>query len=325
MKAIGIKKAGDSSQLELIERDKPTVDAGELLIKVAAAGVNRTDILTRERKTDTPKDVRLGVEVAGTVIKTDENSHFKIGDTVMGLVNGGGYSEYVSIPTKRAMSIPKGLSFVDGAGIPEVFATAYQTLFWIGNLAENETVLIHAGASGVGTAAIQLAKQLKNAKVFATAGSEEKLAFCRELGADVIINYKEESFDTVVLEKTNNRGVDLILDFVGASYWEKNLRSAAVDSRWVLIGTLGGSGVAGFEISDLMQKRIQMTGTGLTPRSDAYKADLSQELIQKTAHLFENGAIKPIIDTTFSFHEVKKAHDYMEANKNIGKIILTLE
>lgn len=223
------------------------------------------------------------------------------------------------------MRIPDNLSFVEGAAISEVFATAYQTLFWIGRLEENETVLIHAGASGVGTAAIQLAKQLKNAHVIVTAGSKEKLDFCRNLGADVAINYKEEAFDEVILAETEGRGVNLILDFVGASYWEKNLRSAAVDSRWVLIGTLGGSGVAGFEISDLMQKRIQMTGTGLTPRSDTYKADLSQELIQKTAHLFEIGAIKPIIDTTFSFHEVKKAHDYMEANKNIGKIILTLE
>lgn len=325
MKTIGIKQSGSSDQLSIIERDKPELGKGDLLIKVAAAGVNRTDILTRERETDEPENVRLGVEVAGTVVEAHSDSPYSVGDRVMSLVNGGGYSEYVTIPSDRVMRIPDNLSFVEGAAISEVFATAYQTLFWIGRLEENETVLIHAGASGVGTAAIQLAKQLKNAKVFATAGSEEKLAFCRELGADVIINYKEESFDTVVLEKTNNRGVDLILDFVGASYWEKNLRSAAVDSRWVLIGTLGGSGVAGFEISDLMQKRIQMTGTGLTPRSDAYKANLSQELIQKTAHLFENGAIKPIIDTTFSFHEVKKAHDYMEANKNIGKIILTLE
>lgn len=325
MKTIGIKQSGSSDQLSIIERDKPELGKGDLLIKVAAAGVNRTDILTRERETDEPENVRLGVEVAGTVVEAHSDSPYSVGDRVMSLVNGGGYSEYVTIPSDRVMRIPDNLSFVEGAAISEVFATAYQTLFWIGRLEENETVLIHAGASGVGTAAIQLAKQLKNAKVFATAGSEEKLAFCRELGADVIINYKEESFDTVVLEKTNNRGVDLILDFVGASYWEKNLRSAAVDSRWVLIGTLGGSGVAGFEISDLMQKRIQMTGTGLTPRSDTYKADLSQELIQKTAHLFENGAIKPIIDTTFSFHEVKKAHDYMEANKNIGKIILTLE
>lgn len=325
MKAIGIKNAGDSSQLEIIEREKPVRGAGELLIKVAAAGVNRTDILTRERKTDAPEDVRLGVEVAGTIVQADEKSPFKVGDAVMGLVNGGGYSEYVTMPTERAMLIPKGLSFIAGAGIPEVFATAYQTLFWIGKLAENETVLIHAGASGVGTAAIQLAKQLKNAKVIATAGSEEKLHYCRELGADVVINYKEESFDAVVLKETNNRGVDLILDFVGASYWDKNFRSAAVDSRWVLIGTLGGSDVETFKISDLMQKRIQMTGTGLTPRSDDYKACLSRELIQQTSTLFENGAIKPIIDTTFAFQDVKESHDYMEADKNIGKIILTLE
>ncbi|MGP6138545.1 NAD(P)H-quinone oxidoreductase [Jeotgalibaca sp. A127] len=324
MKAIGIKQPGGSNQLQLIERDKPKRSKGDLLIKVEAAGVNRTDILTRERDTDTPENVRLGVEVAGTVAESQADSVFKVGDRVMGLVNGGGYSEYAVLPENRAMKIPDTLSFVEGAAIPEVFATAYQTLFWIGRLEENESVLIHAGASGVGTAAIQLAKQLKNAHVIVTAGSQEKLDFCKNLGADVVINYKEDSFDDVVLKETNGRGVDLILDFVGASYWEKNYRSAAVDSRWVLIGTLGGSKIESFEIFSLMQKRIQLTGTGLTPRSDEYKAKLSQELIDRTKSLFESGSIKPIVDTTFTFENVKSAHDYMEADKNIGKIILTL-
>ncbi|MGP6147274.1 NAD(P)H-quinone oxidoreductase [Jeotgalibaca sp. A122] len=324
MKAIGIKQPGGSDQLQLIERDRPELNKGDLLIKVEAAGVNRTDILTRERDTDAPENVRLGVEVAGTVAESQADSAFKVGDRVMGLVNGGGYSEFVIMPENRAMKIPDTLSFVEGAAIPEVFATAYQTLFWIGRLEENESVLIHAGASGVGTAAIQLAKQLKNAHVIVTAGSQEKLDFCKNLGADVVINYKEESFDDVVLKETNGRGVDLILDFVGASYWERNYRSAAVDSRWVLIGTLGGSKIESFEIFSLMQKRIQLNGTGLTPRSDEYKAKLSQELIDRTKSLFESGSIKPIVDTTFTFENVKSAHDYMEADKNIGKIILNL-
>lgn len=323
MKAIGIKQPGDSSQLQLMERDKPELKKGDLLIKVEAAGVNRTDILTRQRDTDTPENVRLGVEVAGIVVESQADDQFVVGNRIMGLVNGGGYSEYVVIPANRAMKIPDNLSFVEGAAISEVFATAYQTLFWIGGLKENETVLIHAGASGVGTAAIQLAKQLKNARVIVTAGSKEKLEFCRSLGADVVINYKEEPFDEVVLNETNGRGVDLILDFVGASYWEKNYRSAAVDSRWVLIGTLGGSKIDSFEIFSLMQKRIQLTGTGLTPRSDEYKAKLSQELIDETKALFESGSLKPIVDKTFKFEDAKSAHDYMEANRNIGKIILT--
>lgn len=324
MKTIGIRQSGGSDQLSIIERDKPELDKGDLLIKVAAAGVNRTDILTRERETDEPENVRLGVEVAGTVIETHSDSPYSVGDRVMSLVNGGGYSEYVTIPSDRVMRIPDNLSFVEGAAISEVFATAYQTLFWIGHLEENETVLIHAGASGVGTAAIQLAKKLKNAHVIVTAGSKEKLDFCRNLGADVVINYKEENFDEVILAETKGRGVDLILDFVGASYWDKNYTSIAMDGRWVLIGTLGGTKIPHFDIFSLMSKRIQLTGTGLTPRSDAYKAALSQELITKTKGLFENGTMKPIVDTTFDFEDVKKAHDYMEANKNIGKIILSL-
>ncbi len=324
MKTIGIKQSGGSDQLYIMERDKPELGKGDLLIKVAATGVNRTDILTRERETDEPENVRLGVEVAGTVVEAHSDSPYSVGDRVMSLVNGGGYSEYVTIPSDRVMRIPDKLSFVEGAAISEVFETAYQTLFWIGRLEENETVLIHAGASGVGTAAIQLAKQLKNAHVIVTAGSKEKLDFCRNLGADVVINYKEEAFDEVILAETEGRGVNLILDFVGASYWEKNYNSIAMDGRWVLIGTLGGTKIPHFDIFSLMRKRIQLTGTGLTPRSDAYKAALSQELITKTKDLFENGTMKPIVDTTFDFEDVKKAHDYMEANKNTGKIILTL-
>ena len=265
------------------------------------------------------------IEVAGTVIETHNDSPYSVGDRIMSLVKWWGNSEYVTIPSNQVMRIPDNLSFVEGAAISEVFATAYKTLFWIGRLEENETVLIHAGASGVGTAAIQLAKQLKNAHVIVTAGSKEKLDFCRNLGADVVINYKEEAFDEVILAETEGPGVNLILDFVGASYWDKNYTSIAVDGRWVLIGTLGGTKVPHFDIFSLMRKRIQLTGTGLTPRSNAYKAALCQELIIKTKGLFENSTMKPIVDTTFDFEDVKKAHDYMEANKNIGKIILTLE
>ena len=241
----------------------------------------------------------------------------------MGLVNSGGYSEYAVITANRAMLIPEPLSFTEAAAIPEVFQTAYQTLFWLGCLQENETVLIHAGASGVGTAAIQLAKQLKNARVIVTAGSTRKLDFCKELGADVLINYKEQDFDQEVLKATNDKGVDLILDFVGASYWDKNLTSIKTDGRWVVIGTLGGSQIEDFNLSDLMQKRIQITGTLLTPRDDAYKAQLAKDLNQATSTLFEKGVIKPIVDTTFELKDATKAHQYMEANKNIGKIILT--
>lgn len=324
MKAVGIKTAGDSSQLVLVDRKQPSLSKGELLIEVEAAGVNRTDILTRERSTHTPEQVELGIEVAGRVLDTNGSDKFSVGDRVMGLVNGGGYAEIAKLPADRAIPLPHALSYIEGAAIPEVFATAYQTLFWIGGLKENETVLIHAGASGVGTAAIQLAKQLKHARVIVTAGSQEKLDFCKQLGADVLINYKEENFASVISKETKTKGVDLILDFIGASYWEKNLESIAIDGRWVLIGTLGGYELSNFNISSLLQKRIQLTGTLLTPRSDRYKAKLSQELAYQTLPLFENKTLKPIVDTIFPIEKVKDAHDYMEASKNIGKIILSV-
>lgn len=323
MKAIGIKQSGGPEQLQVIDRQTPTLQEGEVLIKVEAAGINRTDILSRERQTAQPENVCLGVEVAGVVADAN-NSHLKIGDRVMGLVNEGGYAEYAVMPADRAMKIPESLSFVEAAAIPEVFQTAYQTLFWLGNLAENETVLIHAGASGVGTAAIQLAKQLKNARVIVTAGSAEKLDFCKNLGADVTINYKEQDFDQEVLKVTDGKGVDLILDFIGASYWTKNLASIKTDGRWVLIGTLGGEKVAEVNLLSLMVKRIQLTGTLLTPRSDDYKARLAADLLRDTSDLFDKDAIKPIIDITFPLEEVANAHQHMEDNKNIGKIILDI-
>ena len=197
-------------------------------------------------------------------------------------------------------------------------------MFWIGRLRADETVLIHAGGSGVGTAAIQLAKQLVHAKVITTAGSKEKLDFCQVLGADYGINYKEQNFDEEVLQATNNQGVDLILDFVGASYWRKNLNSIKVDGRWVLIGMLGGSEIEKINLMELMSKRIQLSGTLLTPRSDQYKADLTADFARKVKGLFAKEKLKPIVDQVFAFDQVQLAHEYMESNKNVGKIILNV-
>ncbi len=322
MKAITIKQPGGAEQLQLKEYDKPQPQAGELLIKVGAAAVNRTDIITRENGSGPIKSPILGVEVAGVVEEAGEGSHIEAGTRVMGLVHGGGYAEYAIMPDKWAMEIPDGLSFEEAVAIPEVFLTAYQTLFWIGQLKVDETVLIHAGGSGVGTAAIQLAKQLGQAKVITTAGSQEKLDFCKSLGADVTINYKEQNFDEEVLKATDNQGVDLILDFIGASYWEKNFNSIKVDGRWVLIGTLGGAVIEKANLFDIMRKRLSISGTLLTPRSDEYKAALSEEFYSKTVDLFKNETLKPIVDSIFSLEEVKQAHEHMEDNKNIGKIIL---
>ncbi|WP_165003821.1 MULTISPECIES: NAD(P)H-quinone oxidoreductase [unclassified Enterococcus] len=326
MRAISIKHPGSAEVLEEIEAPIPEPKQDELLIKVHTAAVNRTDIMRRESPSLKPPYPILGVEVAGEVIENPSNDpRFSPGTRVYGLVNLGGYAEYAVMPADRAILLPDSLDYVSAAGISEVFLTAYQTLYWLGDLQKEETVLIHAGASGVGTAAIQLAKQLSDARIIVTAGSEEKLAFCKELGADELINYKTQVFSEEVRKLTNGQGVNVILDFIGASYWEKNLASIAVDGRWVLIGMLGGTIVSKMDLGALINKRIQLTGTLLTPRSDAYKAKLTQEFMAIVGPYLENGQVRPIIDRTFSFEEARQAHEYMEANKNIGKIILTMD
>ncbi|MGP4038497.1 NAD(P)H-quinone oxidoreductase [Gracilibacillus sp. D59] len=322
MKGIIAKEPGGADQLIYTEMPDPKLEAGDLLIEVHATAVNRTDILNREGRLGYVNNPIIGVEVAGVVADTNGDQEFKKGDRVMGLVNGGAYTEKAAMPAGRAMKIPDSLSFEEAAAIPEVFLTAFQTLYWIGNLKKGESVLIHAGGSGVGTAAIQLAKVMSNAQVIITAGSKEKLDYCSKLGADTVINYKEQDFAEEVLQATNQKGVDLILDFVGASYWEKNYQSIDVDGRWVLIGVLGGNIVNQVPLMDLMAKRIQLTGTLLTPRSDDYKAGLSKDFIRKAIDYFEQGTIQPVIDITFPITEAADAHKHMEANKNIGKIIL---
>lgn len=314
----------ENDKLVTAKAEKPTPQDDELLIKVKAAAVNRTDILNRKSKTSYMDLPILGVEVAGVVEDAGADTNVEKGTPVMGLVNGGAYAEYVTMPADRAIMIPENLSFTEAAAIPEVFLTAYQTLFWLGKLQERETVLIHAGGSGVGTAAIQLAKQLKKANVITTAGSLEKLQFCHSLGADTTINYKEQDFAEVVNNVTDKQGANVILDFIGAPYWEKNLASISVDGRWVLIGVLGGNTVEKVKLMDLMKKRIELTGTLLTPRSNQYKADLTKDFSEQALPLFASGELKPIVDTVFPLEEVQQAHEHMEANKNIGKIILSV-
>lgn len=325
MRAVVVTNPGGPEQLELSEQPVPEMDRHEVMIQVKAFAINRTDILTRMGKSGYMQNPILGIEVAGAVVDAGADTSVKIGTRVMGLVNGGGYAEYAVLPAERAMTIPDNLSFEEAAAIPEVFLTAYQTLFWLGDAAKSNTVLIHAGGSGVGTAAIQLTKQLTNADVITTAGSTEKLNFCRELGADTGINYKEQNFDEEVLQATNQSGVNTILDFIGAPYWEKNLSSIAVDGRWVLIGVLGGSKVEEINLMKLMAKRIHLKGTLLTPRSDAYKRQLTEEFAEKALPLFEQQKVKPVVDRTFSFSDVPSAHRHMEGNKNIGKIVIQVD
>lgn len=303
--------------------DIPVRGKDQLVIKVAAAAINRTDLLAKKTGKLPQGNSILGVEVSGIVVESDVEQ-FPEGSRVMGLVNGGGYAEFAVMNVGNAIPLPDELSFEEGAAIPEVFLTAYQTLFWLGKLTDHERVLIHAGASGVGTAAIQLVKQLTSAKIFVTAGSHEKLSFCRFLGADSLINYREEDFSQRIEEETNGQGVNVILDFVGASYWEQNIRSIAYDGRLILIGLLGGSIVKEMNLMQLLEKRITIEGTLLTPRSDVYKSQLTADFVEKTTGLFKAGQLKPIIDSVFPLENVEAAHEYMESNKNKGKIILSV-
>lgn len=323
MKAWSFRKPGSRENLQIKEIEKPVPIEGELLIEVKAAGINRTDVLTRQNTSLNEPYPVLGVEVSG-VVKENRSTDPKLnaGTRVCGLVNHGGYGEYVTMPADRAMILPEELSFEEGAAIPEVFLTAYQTVYWLGELKEKEKILIHAAGSGVGTAAIQLASQLSQATIFATAGQTHKLEKAHKLGAHVLINYKEEAFDEKVSKVTENSGVDVVLDFVGASYWEKNLASCAVDARWVLIGTLGGAMVENLSLGDLMKKRIALKGTLLTPRSDEYKAKLTQEFEEIAMPLFAEERIKPVIHTIIPFEDLPEAHRIMEENENTGKIIL---
>lgn len=324
MRAIELSYKNSQPILKLTQNAVlPKRNEKQLLIKVEAAAINRTDLVAIETGRLPKGNVILGVEVSGTVIESDSEL-FPCGSRVMGLVNGGGYSEYAVMNIGNAMLLSEQLTFEEGAAIPEVFLTAYQTLFWLGNLDSNASVLIHAGASGVGTAAIQLAKGLTSAKIFVTAGSSEKLDLCRSLGADVLINYHDENFSERILQETKGRGVDIILDFIGASYWKQNVASIAYDGRLILIGILGGAVIEELNLMDLLEKRITIKGTLLTPRSDAYKAELTEEFSTKTKKLFEEGLLKPVVDTVFSLEEVEKAHQYMRSNKNKGKIILKI-
>lgn len=326
MKAWTIKQPGGRDQLIIKDQPLPTPTKDEVLVKVDSTAINRTDIMTREDSSLKAPYPILGVEISGIVEKEAPNyPELKRGTRVAGLVNRGGYAEYAVMPANRAIVVPDSMSLIDAAAIPEVFLTAYQTMFWLGELKPQETILIHAAGSGVGTAAIQLAsRKITDANIIATAGSKHKLEMAKALGAQHTINYKKEDFAKKVLDYTNGHGADVILDFVGASYWEQNLKSAAIDGRWILIGTLGGAEVEKISISDLMKKRLSLKGTLLTPRSDDYKAKLTQEFSKRIIPFFEEDIIQPIIHSVLSFEDLPEAHRQMEASENTGKIIIQI-
>ena len=319
MKAVLIEE----EKMIIGEYPRPIRSAYDILIEVKATALNRADILQRKGHYPPPKGASpvLGLEVAGIVAeKGSKVSRWEVGDKVFGLLPGGGYAQYASMAEDMAMAIPDSLSYAEAASIPEVFLTAWQSLVWLAKVKNGEKVLIHAGASGVGTAAIQIAREL-GAEVFVTA-SAPKHEICRELGAQHTIDYKKESFREKIMELTNGTGVDITIDFVAAPYFQDNLECLATDGRLVMLALLGGVKVPEANLVPVLRKRLSILGSTLRSRSTDYQIKLTEDLSKFLLPRLQEGKIKPVIDTIFPWEEVNEAHALMEQNKNKGKIVL---
>jgi tumor protein p53-inducible protein 3 len=323
MKAILFDQPGGADVLQYADAPDLQPASGELLVRVRATAANRADLLQRRGAYPPPEGASpiLGLELAGEVVAGAGD--WRPGDRVMAVVTGGGYAELAAVPAGMAMPIPDRFSFEEAAAIPEAFLTAFLNLFTLGHLEPGESVLIHAGASGVGTAAIQLARAA-GARVFTTAGSDEKLARCRALGAEVMINYKHESFRERVAEATGGRGVDVALDFVGAPYWDDNLAALALGGRLALIGFLGGSR-GQLDLGPILHRRLTVAGTTLRRTPLPQKIALTEAFAAFALPRFESGELQPVIDSVYPLAQAAEAHRAMEANSNIGKIVLRVE
>ncbi|HLS80590.1 MAG TPA: NAD(P)H-quinone oxidoreductase [Steroidobacter sp.] len=325
MKAIDVARAGGPEVLEIVRRPTPTPADEEVLIEVAAAGLNRADILQRRGHYPSPPGApsNPGLEVAGTVVAMGGAvREFQIGDKVCALLQGGGYSQFTAVNAGQVLPIPDGLSVVEAAALPEACFTVWSNVFEFGRLAPGETLLVHGGASGIGVCAIQLAAA-RGHTVFATAGSEDKRRFCEQLGAKRAINYREEDFVAVLAEQTNGAGVDVVLDMVGGSYLARNLQSLAVQGRLVMIAAQGGA-KGEVDVLRIMQRRLVVTGSTLRARSSQFKREIRAKLLQHVWPLFADGTIRPVVDKVLPFERAAEAHAYMESGAHKGKIILQL-
>lgn len=323
MKFIHLTSFGDADVLQLHNMPTPTPAAGEVLIQVAAAGVNRPDVLQRKGLYPPPPDASpvLGLEVAGEIVACGTGvTRWRKGDKVCALVNGGGYAEFAVAPAAQCLPIPASLSMLEAAALPETFFTVWHNLFQRARLAEGETVLIHGGSSGIGTTAIQMAHARGN-RVFVTAGSAEKCTACEAMGAEKAINYRTTDFVSEIKQLTSNRGVDVILDMVGGDYIQRNITCAAHDGRIVNIAYLNGSEVS-VSLMPVMLKRLTLTGSTLRAQSPAMKENIARELQEFIWPLLENKKIKPIIFASFPLAEAAAAHQLMESSQHIGKIVL---
>lgn len=325
MAAILAREPGGPDVLELAEMPVPAPKAGEILVRVVAAGVNRPDVAQRLGHYPPPRGVTpiLGLEIAGTVAALGDGvTDHAIGDTVTALVPGGGYAEYCVVHAGNALPVPAGLGLVEAAAIPETYFTVWSNVFDRGGLKAGETLLVHGGSSGIGTTAIRLGKAF-GASVIVTVGNEAKAAACQALGADLAINYREEDFVAAVKAFGDGHGADVILDMVGGDYVQRNYAAAARDARIVQIAFLGGTTTT-LDLLPLMVKRLVHTGSTLRPQSPAFKAAIAANLRAHVWPLLESGRVRPVIDSAFPLADAAAAHHRMETSAHVGKIVLTM-
>ena len=325
MKAVVLRSFGGPEVLTFEDVATPVYGAEEILVTVAATALNRADLLQRMGMYPNPFPGSLdipGLEFSGTVKAVGERvTRWKVGDAVMGIVSGGAYAEEIVLHERQALAVPHGISVNDAAAIPEVFITAWDALVVQGGLTSGRWAMVHAGASGVGTAAIQIAKAI-GARIVVTC-SAGKVASCRELGADVVVDYGSQDFVEEVKKATNGLGVDVILDVIGGDYVERNVASLAIKGRIIQVGTMAGKPVP-FNVGLLLAKRATITGTVLRARPIEEKVAITQRFAAEVLPLFESGALRPVIDSRYAFADVAQAHEYMASNGNVGKILIDI-
>ncbi len=323
MQAVSIREPGGPEVLEFGSHPVPEAKAGEVLIRVRAAGVNRPDVLQRLGNYPVPADADPlpGLEIAGEVVAIgDGASRWSTGDKVMALTHGGGYAEYCRVNEAHCLPVPECLSLAEAAAIPETFFTVWYNVFTRGRLAAGETILVHGGSSGIGTTAIQLCKSF-GASVIVTAGSDEKCRFCEDLGADHAINYRTADWESAVGEITGQAGIDVVLDMVAGPYMQKNMNVLARDGRYLFIAFLAGP-TGTLDMRQVVTRRLTMTGSTLRPQTTAEKAAIAAGLAENVLPLLESGEVRPIIHASFPLADAALAHELMESSRHMGKIVL---
>lgn len=326
MNLIEAAAAGGPEVLKLAQGPVPQPGAQEVLIRVAAAGVNRPDVLQRLGRYPVPPDASpiIGLEVAGEIAALGAGvKQWQVGDKVCALTNGGGYAEYCCAPMGQVLPWPKGYDAIRAGALPETYFTVWANVFQMGRLQAGETVLIHGGTSGIGITALQLAREF-GAHVFVTVGGASKVEACLKLGAEVAINYREQEFEKVVAERTKGRGVDVVVDIIGAKYFDRNLASLGKDGRLVIIGTMGGNMVEQFNLGRVQAKRLSIMGSTMRPRTAAEKAAIASDLHAKVWPVLDAGRCAPIIHEVLPLSEAAQAHRLMESSDHIGKIVLRI-